>query len=89
MNRIRKTMSFSIVAGSLLAIAAAGGVAAVAPDNAGCVGQFASTGGSTDGARFGALISGAARFYDSLGTVIVRVEAHGERGDCPFSYPPD
>jgi hypothetical protein len=89
MNRIRKTMSLSVAAGSLLAIAAAGGVAAAAPENAGCVGQFASTGGTTAGAGFGALISGAARFYDSFGTVIVRVEAHGERGDCPFSYPPD
>jgi hypothetical protein len=88
MNRIRKT-TLSIAAGSLLAIAAAGGVAAVAPDTAGCVGQFASTGGTTDGVRFGALIRGAARFYDSIGTIIVRVEAHGERGGCPFSYPPD
>ena len=89
MNRIRKTIVLSIVTGGLLAAAAAGTAAAAAPDDAGCVGVFASTGGTTDGARFGALISGAARFYDPFGTVIVSFEAHGERGSCPFTYPPN
>jgi hypothetical protein len=78
----------SIVTGGLLAAAAAGPVAAVAPDNAGCVGQFASTGGTTDGAGFGALISGAAKARHPFGATTVSYEAHSDRANCAFTYPP-
>jgi hypothetical protein len=88
MNRIRRTIVLSIVTGGLFAAAAAGPVAAVAPDNAGCVGQFASTGGTTAGAGFGELLSGAAKARHPLGANIVRIEAHSHFPNCAFTYPP-
>ena len=89
MNRLRQGLAVSVVAGALLAVAIVGPVAAVAPENAGCVGQFASTGGTTDGADFGALIRGAAKFRHPFGASTVSYEAHSpDRADCAFTYPP-
>jgi hypothetical protein len=83
MNRIRSIFALPIVAGGLLVLVAAGPVAAVAPDEAGCVGQYASTGGTTAGADFGALISGFALMPGPFGTVVA-IEAHGDPSACPF-----
>jgi hypothetical protein len=89
MNRIRKTVSLSLAAGSFVAIAAASSVAAVAPENGGCVGQFASTGGTTDGRLYGALVSGAVEARHPFGATTVSYLAHSDRADCAFTYPPD
>ena len=83
MNRIRRTLGVPMAAPALLAVAAAGPVAAVAPDTAGCAGQYASTGGSTAGADFGVLISGFALLPGPFGEVVA-VEAQGDPSSCPF-----
>jgi hypothetical protein len=82
MTRIRSTLTLPIVAGALLALVAAAPAAAVSPDTAGCVGQFASTGGTSGG--FGAVISGFARLPGPFGTDAVMLEAHSDRSECLF-----
>jgi hypothetical protein len=81
-----KTLVSTILAAALLALVAAGPVAAAAPDEAGCVGQYASTGGTSGGSDFAAVIRGFAQLPGPFGTVVA-IEAHGERSLCPFTYP--
>jgi hypothetical protein len=85
MNRMRRTLVLSILAAALLGVAASP-VSAAAPQEPGCVGQYASTGGTSGGADFAAVIRGFAQLPGPFG-MVVAIEAHGDRSACPFTYP--
>jgi hypothetical protein len=87
MKLTHRTLVSTITAAALLAFVAAG-PAAAAPEQAGCVGQYASTGGTSAGADFGAGISSLAQLPGPFGTVVA-IEARSERNACPFTYPGD
>jgi hypothetical protein len=84
MNRMRRTLLLPILAAALLAVAASP-VSGAAPQEPGCVGQYASTGGTSGGADFAAVIRGFAQLPGPFGTVVA-IEAHGNRNACPFTY---
>jgi len=80
---------------ALATVAPAAATHGPASDEARCVGEFASTGGTQLGPGFGVLISGRGAMPrpDQFGRTIVSLEARSEQGACPIDpdlfFPPE